>query len=82
VNPDGSSDQSTDERCNGLDDNCDGRIDENFDIGEACSLPGVCGAGVNRCRDAFNAECSSEDARGTEVPANGLDDDCDGDTDE
>lgn len=82
VNPGGLSDQSTAERCNDLDDDCDGSVDEDFDIGEGCSLPGVCGAGVNRCRDLFNEECSSEDARGVEIPANGLDDDCDDDVDE
>ena len=77
------------ERCNGLDDNCNGLVDEGFDrLGAACDDGGigVCrGTGTFACSaDESNVECdlsSPGAAPGVEV-CNGLDDDCDEQIDE
>ena len=79
------------ELCNGVDDDCDGDIDEDFPIGQACNngLPGVCyGTGTYVCDpgdptavicEILPAPPAPDDL--TEV-CNGLDDDCDGEVDE
>ncbi|MFT5430161.1 MAG: hypothetical protein ACI9OJ_000834 [Myxococcota bacterium] len=87
----GSDDASIGEICNGLDDDCDGSTDEGQltdvgqPVGEPCSGVGVCGAGYVECHDGA-VVCSSLPG-GSNYPAvsefcNGLDDDCDGLTDE
>jgi hypothetical protein len=84
--PGGTMDQSAEERCNAVDDDCDGATDEGFDVGAACEGVGACGAGVVECFGPDAAGCSS-DAGGSESEAvtercSGVDDDCDGATDE
>jgi len=73
---------------NNADDDCDGQIDEGFDVGLTCSAgTGVCVRwGAKMCRaDGRGTQCSAEgatpDAQG-ELCGNGTDDDCDGQTDE
>ncbi|MCA9542396.1 MAG: hypothetical protein KC620_26045, partial [Myxococcales bacterium] len=70
------------ERCDGRDDDCDGRIDEQIPEGGACQTgePGVCAAGGLACR-AGGFVCLPRVAASAEA-CNGLDDDCDGNTDE
>jgi hypothetical protein len=71
------------EVCNGLDDNCDGVVDESFpDLDKACSDAGVglCGSGKLRC-NAGSAICVSTFTPGAEL-CNGLDDNCNGTADE
>lgn len=66
------------EKCNGLDDNCDGRIDESFpESGKACTTgqAGPCGAGTNVCSDAGTLSCQRTYTPVAET-CNGLDDDC------
>ena len=90
--PGASGDQSAVETCNGADDDCDGAIDEDFQfqgavVNTPCQAAGICDTGVVECSvDGGNAVCSSgpggsADASGVES-CNGLDDDCDGETDE
>jgi hypothetical protein len=72
--------------CDGLDNDCDGRVDEPFGIGTACTVgSGACaGVGTWVCDNtmAGNRRCmGSPKTPGTEV-CNGLDDDCDGKVDE
>jgi putative metal-binding protein len=72
------------ETCNGLDDNCDGQIDEgNPSGGGPCTvtgLLGVCAAGQYSCADGPRT-CVQTVFPSTET-CNGLDDDCDGSVDE
>ena len=74
------------ERCNGLDDDCDGAVDEDFaDVGAACSAGiGTCRApGRVRCAaDGDDTICSATAGAPRAEACNGIDDDCDGRTDE
>ena len=75
-----------DEVCNGADDDCNGEIDDGFEVGAACEGVGACGAGAVECRSPVATRCSTEPGgSGDEAAAercNGADDDCDGATDE
>ncbi|MBM4395917.1 MAG: hypothetical protein FJ087_09525 [Deltaproteobacteria bacterium] len=74
------------ERCNGLDDDCDGAIDQAFpDKGKACVAgTGACTRfGVIACDDAGDGvACLAEPGDPAAEACNYQDDDCDGDTDE
>ncbi len=74
---------SEEEVCDGLDNDCDGDADDGdpggggeCDTGE----PGVCAAGVEHCDDG-SLRCVALSASGAEV-CDGLDNDCDGSTDQ
>ena len=77
------------EKCNGIDDNCNNLIDEDFpDKGQLCDdgLQGICkGTGVRVCNAAQNGTVcqitNPGQAPGVEV-CNGLDDNCNGLIDE
>ncbi len=75
-----------DEVCNGADDDCNGEIDDGFDVGAACEGVGACGAGTVECRSPVATRCSTEPGGSRDEAAgegcNGVDDDCDGVTDE
>jgi hypothetical protein len=75
------------ERCNGVDDNCDGQTDE----GCACvegeqricgSDEGICETGTQTCVDGAWGSCAHAVQPEAEVCGDGLDNDCDGQTDE
>jgi MYXO-CTERM domain-containing protein len=71
------------EVCNGADDDCDGRTDEEDpQLGAACDAPGlgICARGALACREGALV-CVAVGSPGPER-CNGLDDDCDGETDE
>jgi MYXO-CTERM domain-containing protein len=65
------------EDCNALDDDCDGRIDEN--VSRECMTE--CGNGIQQCRDAQWTDCSAREPI-DEICDNGRDDDCDGTVDD
>ncbi len=71
------------ETCNGLDDDCDGWVDEDLSTGEACTVevPGVgtC-QGIRVCLGPQGETCTA--ARPAPESCNYVDDDCDGETDE
>ena len=71
------------ETCDYQDDDCDGSVDEGFNVGVACSVgQGVCRrGGVNICQTG-SAICDADVVTGSSETCNYLDDDCDGQTDE
>ncbi len=72
----------TKEKCNGVDDDCDGVPDNGDpDSGAACTtgLKGICAAGQQHC-EGGKLVCKELMPKGTES-CNGLDDDCDGTVD-
>ena len=93
TNPDGSAPAVQPEDCNGKDDDCDGVIDNNLPEGAdavlaaKCNTKGVCGSPENvpTC-DAGSWVCHPEDVPGyegdAEASCDGLDNDCDGQSDE
>ncbi len=76
-----------DERCNQLDDDCDGDTDEEISVFEVC---GECGDGLRYCIGGFLRCCRGLDTDGAclsvgvPVPetCNGYDDDCNGQIDD
>ena len=72
-----------DERCDGIDNDCDGNIDDNpidSNVDCATGFPGQCSAGLALCIGGF-VECESIRGASTEI-CDTLDNDCDGSTDE
>jgi hypothetical protein len=82
------------EKCNGLDDNCNGLTDEDFPVGQLCNngKSGICfcegsygctsdGNGV-QCNYPSTPPAHTCQTAVTEICCNGLDDNCDGQIDE
>jgi hypothetical protein len=72
------------EKCNGLDDDCNGITDDGFPVGAACDGPDsdLCKNGMWTCNgNGSGVECIERILDIREV-CNGLDDNCDGRTDE
>lgn len=74
--------QSSAEVCDGLDNNCNGTVDEGFNAGAACSVGvGACQrTGTQVCTaNGLGTQCSATPGTpSAEICGNGIDDDCDG----
>jgi hypothetical protein len=72
------------ERCNGLDDDCDGAVDEDFSLGSSCSAGiGSCSrTGIFVCGASGAALCNATVGSPSAELCNGIDDDCDGTVDD
>jgi hypothetical protein len=68
------------ETCNGLDEDCDGQVDEGFGVGSACSagVGGCSKSGVTICGAQGAAVCNAVAGLPLPEQCNNVDDDCDG----
>ena len=66
------------ETCDNQDNDCDAATDE--DLARDCST--ICGGGAETCQAGQWVNCTAREPVADEIPANGIDDDCDGQTDE
>lgn len=79
----GSADGSTSEICDGLDNDCDGIADGSENITQSCGFTdvGACSLGTETCDDTGSWVGCDAVEPATEICDDGIDNDCDGDTD-
>jgi len=70
---------SANDACDGVDNDCDGNSDEDF-VAESCGV-GLCGS-MSACVEGQAQECVPGAPASEDLTCDGLDDDCDGSSDE
>jgi hypothetical protein len=73
------------ELCDTVDNDCDGKTDETFEVGSSCdsSDADMCRMGTLTCnKSGLGTECVNETSTNIKETCNSKDDDCDGKTDE
>jgi len=80
--PGGQEYQAVSDLCDSKDNDCDGRTDEDYKIGDPCIGEGECGVGEWACApgDIYSRYCDANDSGEPEICDN-RDNDCDGQTD-
>jgi hypothetical protein len=75
---------SQDSVCNGLDDDCNGGVDEDYVVQtSACGIGACTSTGIRECmQGALSDSCQPREPLPDDSTCNGLDDDCDGSVDE
>jgi len=75
---------ASDTACNGIDDDCDGSIDEDFlPESTSCGIGACAATGMTSCIAAVVGDsCAPGTPAPDDASCNGIDDDCDGSTDE
>lgn len=66
------------ETCNGVDDDCNGAIDDIPANACGTGLLGVCAQGTEQCGDGPDPECVQDFEPSPDTACNGIDEDCDG----
>ena len=85
VNPDGPDSKAQSELCNGKDDDCDGKTDEDVSIAQTtCNTQGVCAKALTTTctKGAWTCTYAGAGYQQIEVACDDLDNNCDGKTDE
>ena len=75
---------STDDTCDGIDDDCDGRVDQGYEsLTTACGVGACAGEGATSCVNAQILDsCVVGAPAASDASCDGVDDDCDGQSDE